>query len=177
MTISDNLSPSPGNNSILSVNTTKDVCVALDLYKTFFEVWNLYISFGCFVVGLPPAIIFCCNIVTLVALRRQWDAEYNSKNRSNYRTSVSFTYLIIIIGIINCISTIPVGYLYIQYDYFNVRSSPVFYRVALLLFYVNSGTNVIVYCLVGKAFRQDLKQLLKSFCKRCRTESPECVTI
>jgi hypothetical protein len=157
------LDPSDGNKSVS--NGTSPICVLPNAYSNVFRIWNVYVSFGCFVVALPPVIIIFSNIITLLTLRQHRISGANYHKYENRQSnSISFTYLVIIISVINCISTLPVGYLYIQFDYFTAKSSPVFYRVSMFLFFLNSGTNVIVYCLIGRNFRYDLKQLCKSSC-------------
>lgn len=147
LTPSDDFSHHPELNvTNVTANTSTSIeCVAVK-HILFYKIWNLYISFGCFVVVLPPLVILISNALTLYRLRQQLHSRHKqSPKQSRYSSSFSFTLLIITIGAINCISTMPIGYLYIQVEYFNTESSPVFFRVAGLLFYLNSGTNVILY--------------------------------
>jgi hypothetical protein len=163
--------PASDFNTSLNKNFTETVCVVTVERSLVYIIWNMYISFGCFVVVLPPVIIFISNSFTLLRIRQQMHSKHKqSPKQSKHSTSYTFTVLIITIGIINCISTMPIGYLYVQVDYFNTESSPVFFRVAGFLFYLNSATNVILYCLIGTPFRQDLKQLLTCSFGRCNDD-------
>lgn len=135
---------------------------------THFELYiRPWIAFFC-VAFMPLIIISICNLFIIRALYRSHNLRskfQEDKGFLHWQTviiclTVSFVFLILII---------PSIIIYIGKPYWNNNDEPNnVYTIAKAvndqLVYVNHCINFMLYCIVGKTFRQELKKLYCCYC-------------
>jgi hypothetical protein len=115
------------------------------------------ISFGLFTFVIPLVLLSTSNCITwIMVFKRKGRAFQNSGNQKYLR---NITKVVISVSLLHCISTMPYAiYISISEEMYNELSDIAVYLM-LTSYFLNSGFNCIVYCIFGKFFRPDLKEL------------------
>ena len=89
-----------------------------------------------------------------------------SRNKSKQNVENQLTGMLLLVTTLFLILLIPTFVRYVYTSYAN-RDTPtsyagymLFYQLSVRLYYTNSGINFFLYCISGKKFREDLKELL-----------------
>jgi hypothetical protein len=159
-----NLTSVPNHNENL-------ICDFVNLPRSVEKIaWTL--NYVILICSLPLAIILVCNFVILVkhCLTRQPRNNGSEKRANNL---VLFTRLILAIGLVYTLSTLPMTlYVLTHFDLLKVelkiREIDILPKVARTLFCLNNGTNFMLYFISGEKFREDFKHLFKCFLKGLR---------
>ena len=168
----DNMQDNSMDNAEYTQNDFEDIEIHLCLMKgdsiygkrnvlvPFILVLVLSFAVPCLIITLSNSLI----IVKLVQRVRTFNKE--SPSRGNIRQSrmTSLTLRILILGVVHIVSTIAIAEVTKATSFENevmFLNQTTLYRFFNLLFYLNSGVNFILYCLLGNEFRQDLYNILR----------------
>ena len=154
------------NSNNITETRNKTVCVTS--VTNYYKIMNT-VSFIWFLSILPFAMVTSCNciIVAKIVLMRKMTNFSSSIKRHN--NAASFTKLCFVIGILYCISTLPLTihslnlYRIIKIVEFNTIPYYAFRMLSYTCFYINNSVNFFLFCVTGSDFRNDLKNLLTCF--------------
>ena len=145
-----------------SKKTQDPVCIVVN--KQLIYVWPwVDLSIYCF---LPSIIIITCNSVIIsTIMRRQKAVPRRTSTRSETgHTMAAMTLTLLTVTVVFVLLTVPFGWYSCSLIYFR-KDLPIewclFYITASFLRYVNNSVNFLLYCISGRSFRDELKQLCK----------------
>ena len=158
-----------------STNTTNTTSVVVVKSCSYPDDTAKYIQpyntahFSCHVI-IPIVILTLCNGVILHTLYKDRN-QVVQRGCQNIRKSIhTVTALVVCISVIHIISTLPMT-LHVINFYYKIQLTEFWRAFSNLiiqnLLFLNSGINCVLYCFIGKEFRNDLKSLYKNLYKRC----------
>lgn len=148
--------------------------------KTFEQViyYLRMVSYTFLTCLIPLVLIVVLSLTLLIKLSRS-----RFQTGANRERSRNITSLVVAIGIVYTISTLPWAiYLltsigWIKMDFTNVY---IFFCASMSPVYYNNAINPWIYCVCGTGFRSDLQELLRSFNKYrvcCKPDDRQLSTI
>ena len=150
---------------ITSSNNKNDpACEAVNV-ELGYVIWPwVDLTIYCF---LPSAIIITCNSVMIYTIMRRQKAmsRRTSTGSETGYIMAAMTVILLTVTVVFILLTVPFG-LYscsVFYFYTDPRIDwCVFYYISSYLRYVNNSVNFLLYCMSGRSFRNELKQLCQS---------------
>ena len=115
---------------------------------------------------LPAAIIITCNsviIYTIVQRQRTMSRRTSTDSDAGY-TMAAMTIILLTVTVVFVLLTAPFVLYSCSVIHFYAESRIdwcLFFYMASLLRYVNNSVNFLLYCMSGRAFRAELKQLCR----------------
>ena len=134
------------------------------------EFHNWFLDFG-LLFAVPVSILTVCNlIITIVLCRRKLDPMLKH-SRTSQGLSRALTARVMILSLVQCISVGPYSIAalvpgVIPYDVKAVDTVFVdrLLTILVLIWYLNSCVNFILYSMFGNAFRRDCMDLFRKIC-------------
>ena len=146
------------------------LCLSYAVGGTVAEVfsWTSFIVNGI----IPFSLLIHMNYVIVQTIRKSWKMFRSNANATNKRESKmknaenQLTIMLLLISTLFLILLLPT---FIRFIYFSLverntpskyASSVLFFQITYKLYTTNNGINFFLYCISGKKFRDDLKEML-----------------
>ena len=126
------------------------------------EIW-MWLDF-ILVTILPFLVITACNCAIIIKLRQM------TSQRTNLRASwdskrdcgqQSITTMLIMVSLVFLVTTTPLGIFFVTSDFQDNPWTDLVMALCNMLYYLNSSTNFILYCVSGSIFRRAFRATFK----------------
>ena len=174
---------------ILFSSLIGDDCVVYDVGGVYAKIysWLTFIVNGI----IPIALLITLNLTIVIKVRKSHErfvkstsnntSEQNfniaeKRQRQSKNVESQLTVMLLLVTTLFLLLIIPT---YVRYLYFSYakRDTPekqsgamLFYHLSYHLYFTNSGINFFLYCISGKKFRDDLRQLLSCCGRKSRDD-------
>ena len=155
-----------GTKHIISFCTISDDYPVMRNYmKTVRPIQDLIIR-----SAAPFAVLLTCNIIIISKLIRQQAIRQGLVSASTKNNTKSITVMLLTVSFVHLVCITPLQLLYLRDETGQIRGGInneeearkfLEWALAVVVYYLNHAINFILYCISGKDFRQDVKNLLR----------------
>ena len=139
-----------------SENITVTKCRHLPEWEYFhLEIW-MWLDF-ILVTILPFLVITACNCAIIIRLRQMTSQRTSHLRASPDKTDCgqqSITTMLIMVSLVFLVTTTPLGIFFVTADLKDTSRTDLIMALCNMLYYLNSSTNFILYCVSGSIFRR-----------------------